>query len=154
MALESCVRFIGITDDTAAYMQAMDVFVLPSRYEGLPVVCVEAQAAGLECVLSSEITREVNLTGRVKFLSIDSKNTGAWADTILRYAGGTEVSAPGAIAGKFSECGKESYAKKRKADASLVAGAGYEISREGVRLQNYYIRLAKRARRHGDRYGR
>lgn len=154
MALESCVRFIGITDDTAAYMQAMDVFVLPSRYEGLPVVCVEAQAAGLECVLSSEITREVNLTGRVKFLSIDSKNTGMWADTILRYAGGTEALEPGASAGKFSEYGKESYAKKRKADASLVADAGYEISREGVRLQNYYIRLAKRARRHGDRYGR
>lgn len=145
LGLEDCVRFTGITDNTAAYMQAMDVFVLPSRYEGLPVVCVEAQAAGLECVLSSEITREVDLTGRVKFLNIGGDDTEVWADVVLALGqrGGFDGEYDGDLNKSRSE---QTYADKRRADAALVADAGYEISREGVKLQKFYIRLAERAR--------
>ena len=50
--LNDAVLFEGVQDNVNEYMQAMDVFVLPSMYEGLPVVCVEAQAAGLSCVVS------------------------------------------------------------------------------------------------------
>ena len=51
---------------------AMDAFILPSMYEGLPVVCVEAQAAGLSCVVSKEVTREIKITKNVKFIGIDN----------------------------------------------------------------------------------
>ena len=48
----------------------MDLFLFPSLFEGLPVVLVEAQAAGLKCVVSDTITNETDVTGRVEFLGL------------------------------------------------------------------------------------
>lgn len=56
------VRFLGVRSDVADLMQAMDVFVLPSLYEGLPVTMVEAQAAGLPCIISDKVPPECILT--------------------------------------------------------------------------------------------
>ena len=60
----------GETDNPMAFYSAMDVFVFPSRYEGLPVVLLEAQISGLPCVVSDKITREVDL-GDINWQSID-----------------------------------------------------------------------------------
>ena len=65
------VHFLGVRDDVPALMLGMDVFLFPSLYEGLPVVLVEAQAAGLACVASDSITREADLhSGLVTFVGL------------------------------------------------------------------------------------
>ncbi len=77
------VRFLGVRDDVDQLYQAMDVFAMPSRYEGLPVVGVEAQAAGLPCVFSANITRELRLSEHAYFLDID-RTPEEWARCILQ----------------------------------------------------------------------
>ena len=74
------VKFLGQRSDVNRLYQAFDAFVLPSLYEGLGLVGVEAQVSGLPCLLSDAITREVDVTGECKFLSIDSPVV--WADEI------------------------------------------------------------------------
>lgn len=60
----------------------MDTFLLPSLYEGLPVVCVEAQAAGLPCLISDQVTREIALTDQVCFLA--NGDLDSWCDRIRK----------------------------------------------------------------------
>lgn len=74
------VRFLGQRTDMPDLYSAFDAFVLPSLYEGLGLVGVEAQRAGLPCLLSDQITREVDVTGECKFLPIDDPQV--WADAI------------------------------------------------------------------------
>ncbi len=81
--LSERIRFLGNRDDVARLYSAMDVLVLPSRYEGLPVVGVEAQAAGLPCIFSDRITPAVKLTEPVVFRSL-TDDPALWVDAILR----------------------------------------------------------------------
>lgn len=78
------IHFLGIRDDIPdLMMHIMDIFVLPSIYEGLPHVGIEAQAAGLHCIFSETITREVQVNGQlVCFLPIEH-SVEIWVDTIL-----------------------------------------------------------------------
>lgn len=85
LKLTDRVIFAGVVTNVNAYMSAMDIFLLPSLYEGLPVVCVEAQAAGLPCLVSTNVTREIALTDRVKFL--DNANIPEWCNEIESLAG-------------------------------------------------------------------
>jgi glycosyltransferase involved in cell wall biosynthesis len=78
---EGSVRFLGVRSDVPALMQAADVFVFPSLFEGLPVTMIEAQAAGLPCVKSATVTDECVVTDLVESLPID--NPKAWTDAIL-----------------------------------------------------------------------
>ena len=69
LKLEENVMFLGIRSDVNEIMQAMDVFVLPSRFEGLGIVLIEAQAAGLPCVTSKNVVPDiVNVTGNIEFV--------------------------------------------------------------------------------------
>ena len=77
------VRFLGIRNDVNQLYQAMDVFVMPSHYEGLPVVGVEAQFSGLPCVFSTKITRELRLSENTYFLDIN-RPPEEWAGYILK----------------------------------------------------------------------
>jgi glycosyltransferase involved in cell wall biosynthesis len=83
------VLFLGIRNDVNQLYQAMDVFVMPSRYEGLPVVGVEAQCSGLPCVFSANITRELKMSERAIFLDIDC-TAEEWARFILGLKGQTD----------------------------------------------------------------
>ncbi len=65
------VRFLGQRGDANRLYQAFDVFCLPSLYEGLGIVAVEAQAAGLPCVLSTEVPKDVALTDQCSFLNLE-----------------------------------------------------------------------------------
>ena len=76
------VVFAGIRTDIPHILSTMDVFVMPSLYEGMPNTVIEAQANGLPCVISSTITKEADITGNVTFLSLDSSNQ-IWANTIM-----------------------------------------------------------------------
>lgn len=77
------IRWIGSSDRISDYLQCMDVFVLPSLYEGLPVVALEAQASGLPCLLSDRITKEVKCTELVRFLQI--KHCSVWVNEIMKW---------------------------------------------------------------------
>lgn len=84
--LTPLVRILGVREDISVLLGALDVLLMPSLYEGLPVALIEAQAAGLPCVVSSSVTREVDLDlGLVAFVAIDSEE--AWADMILENVG-------------------------------------------------------------------
>lgn len=81
--LNNKVIFAGFRKDVNHLMQAMDVFLLPSLHEGLPVVGVEAQAAGLPLFASKDvITDELKITKNLKFISL-SKSASEWADSIV-----------------------------------------------------------------------
>jgi glycosyltransferase involved in cell wall biosynthesis len=70
--LSDCVIFVGTTNDVNMYMMAFDVFILPSRFEGMPLVLVEAQCCGLNCVTSTNVSREVDITGLVDFVDYEN----------------------------------------------------------------------------------
>ena len=80
--LNDSVIFLGQRNDTNELYQAMDVFVLPSLYEGLPVVGVEAQAAGLQCYFSDNMTVETKVLNSTVFIS-SKASCFDWKDQIL-----------------------------------------------------------------------
>ncbi len=79
LGMEEHISCYGWMENIPDYLQAMDVFCLPSRFEGLPISAVEAQAAGLRCLISDTVTRETDLTGLVKFLPLEEEQ---WADVL------------------------------------------------------------------------
>lgn len=81
--LEDRIVFLGIRDDIPEILQATDKLIFPSLYEGLPVTVIEAQAAGCECILSENITKEVKITDLVRFLPITNESLGLWAKHVL-----------------------------------------------------------------------
>lgn len=76
------ILFLGEVTNPEDYLSAMDVFVLPSLFEGLPLVGVEAQASGLPCVFSDKITEEAAILNTSQFLSL-SESDDVWAEAIL-----------------------------------------------------------------------
>ena len=71
--LEGSVVFTGVVDCTEGFYAAMDAFCLPSLYEGVSVALIEAQAAGLKCVVSETVARESAISNNVEFVSIDDE---------------------------------------------------------------------------------
>lgn len=118
LKIEKQVLFLGSHSNIYDYYQAMDYFVYPSRYEGLPGTVVEAQAAGLKCLMSDTICTEVAVTDLVKIMSIQEK-AAKWADYIRNTASyerrshveemqkaGFDVKAQAEIMMEFYESGK------------------------------------------------
>lgn len=68
--LSDKVYFTGACDDVNCWFQAMDLFCLPSRFEGFPIVAVEAQAGGVPSILSSTITQEAKIVENVTFIPL------------------------------------------------------------------------------------
>ena len=109
------VRFLGVRSDVADLMQAMDVFVFPSLYEGLGIVLIEAQAGGLPCVVSDTIPQEAYLTDLVTAEKLSS-STEKWTEKILE---------------------KRDFPRTdRRAE---IAAHGFDITTEAVKLQEFYI---------------
>ena len=88
LGLEKDVIFYGASNGVGKLMQAMDLLALPSRFEGLPVVGVEAQAAGLPVLFSDRITRQAELTDHVRFLPIDRMSVEEWGEAAREVAEG------------------------------------------------------------------
>lgn len=119
LGLKENVIMTGVRSDVNCIMQAMDCFVFPSIYEGLPVTVVEAQAASLPCFVSDTITNEVSITNLVTMLSIE-KAPEEWADTILEKTASYE----------------------RANTKQLIVDAGYDIATTAEWLQKFYIENA------------
>lgn len=107
------IMFLGMRNDVSDLMQAADVFLLPSKYEGLPIVAVEAQTADLQCFLSESITSEAGITENAHFISIEEPPS-TWSDGILKYRG-----------------------IKRKNKSFEITSAGYNIKNEADKLSEY-----------------
>ena len=97
LGIGDSVILTGNRSDVAELMQAMDLLAFPSRWEGLPVTVVEAQAAGLPCLISDRITRDVDLSPLVRRLPIDS--TEVWARAMAEPAARQDVCKEIAAAG-------------------------------------------------------
>lgn len=115
--------FTGNVPDTSPYLQAMDLFLLPSLYEGLPFVLVETQAAGLLSLVSDQVSTEADMTGNLHFLPIDSVNP--WLQAIE----------------DFSPTDRDATGKEacRRLDA-----AGYNMQSNVRHLYNSYEELLRR----------
>lgn len=82
MGLDTSVCFMGMQADCAPFYQAMDVFVMPSLYEGMPLSGIEAQCAGLPCVFSSTVSPEIKIDSLVSFLPINKSAQIEWVNLL------------------------------------------------------------------------
>ena len=114
--LESYVQFLGVRNDVNEIMQAADCFILPSIYEGLPIVSVEAQAADLPCILSDTISREAKLTEQVEFLPLNKWKK--WSEVILRNKN-----------------------RKRQSRKSEIRSAGYDLRHQEKNVTRLFEKL-------------
>ena len=115
-ALESKVQFLGNRFDVERYYQAFDYFVFPSTFEGLPGSVAEAQAAGLHCLISDKITREVALTELVTYRSIEEEPK-LWAEEILHNAQNALI---------------------RKDMREAIAQKGFDVNTQAVLMEEFY----------------
>lgn len=115
--LDGAVTLTGVQPDVWNYYQAMDVFLMPSLYEGLPVSLVEAQAAGLPCCVSDVVPHESAITDLVHFRSL-CDDAAVWADWVLTRA-----------------------AEDRVDVRQQLRQAGYDISSTAQRLEKFYIKV-------------
>lgn len=116
-SLEKNFISLGVRNDIPDLMQAMDIFILPSLFEGLPVTVVEAQASGLPCLLSDRVTEDVNLTRSIDYLPID-QGINIWVNKVLNMSKERELDAP-----------------------DKVRKAGYDISDTADMIQEYYLNI-------------
>ena len=83
LKLNDSVFLLGLQDNVSNYLMAMDKFIFPSLFEGMPNVIIEAQASGLPCYISNTITKEANITGLVKYIGLNDSSK-EWASIILK----------------------------------------------------------------------
>lgn len=120
--LQNSVLLLGLRSDVNVLMQAMDVFLMPSLFEGLPVSLVEAQASGLHCVISDTISEEsILIDDLVRMISLkDSPKK--WAEEIIAFS---------------------DY--ERKDTSPLILEKGYDIRENAKRLEQKYVELLQQA---------
>lgn len=116
------VLFLGVRNDVPNLLNAMDVFLLPSRYEGLGMVLIEAQANCLDCFTSKDVVpNEAAITNYLNFISLN-KNPSQWASLINRRN------------------------TKRRIDnytLELIRLSGFDIDNEAVKLKELYIKICQ-----------
>lgn len=114
--LSDSVILAGVQQDVSAWYQAMDVFVLPSLFEGLGIVAVEAQTSGLPCVISDTVSRECMVTRNLVSVMSLKANAHTWAEHILSRV-----------------------TESRQGRRDEVAQNGYDIRKTASWLENFYL---------------
>lgn len=97
LGISDNILFLGSRSDVNELLQAFDIFLMPSIYEGLPVSVIEAQTAGLPCILSDTIDKDCDITGNVSFLSLNQP-LDDWCDAINKAAAITRADTTDIIA--------------------------------------------------------
>lgn len=115
--LDDAVILTGVRSNVWDFYQAMDVFVFPSVYEGLPVSLVEAQAAGLPCCVSSNVPKDSAITDLVQFISLEDRSE-KWAEIALRSV---KTSRPDML--------------------SEIQNAGFDVILTANWLENFYLNV-------------
>ena len=115
--LDSKVIMTGVQADVAGYLQAMDVFVFPSIYEGLPVTLIEAQASGLPCVISDKVPQECMITDLVEQMELGDKVKN-WAELAIKLS-----------------------KQVRNNTKTKIEHKGYDIKQNAIFLMDYYEEL-------------
>ncbi len=115
--LTKAVRFLGVRSDVTAVNQAIDVFVMPSFFEGVPVVGVEAQFADLPCFFSTAVTREVAFSDKCRFMDLNC-SAKQWAEAIVRES-------------------------SKKREAKLYQDSRYRVTNAVQLLEQHYEELLK-----------
>jgi len=113
--LEADVKLFGMVNNAKELYQAMDVMVMPSLFEGLPMVGVEAQASGLPCVFADTITKEVDVVG-CPYIALEA-STEKWANAAIKLAN----------------------AKERRSYPTELDSLGFNIKLEAKRLEELYL---------------
>lgn len=131
MRLSEHVIFAGSRLNTEDFYQAMDVFVFPSKWEGLGIVSIEAQTSGLPCVVSDGVPKSVDIgAGLVKRLSLD--DVSEWVDSIVKM-----------------------NTNKRESKTTEVKASGYDIHDNTVKMMYFYekaYRIGARRKRRREGY--
>lgn len=109
------ILFLGNRKDVPELMQIMDCFVLPSRFEGLPIVGIEAQTAGLPCFFADTITKELGITDLAHFIPLQVTPK-EWVEQILQNSN-----------------------IDRKDMSKEISAAGYDIKTEIKNMEKIYI---------------
>lgn len=122
LGLAKSVIFYGNTDRVNELYQAMDCFVFPSRYEGLGIAAIEAQAAGLKTLCSDRVPQEAKITDLCEYMVL-SDGPEKWAEKILTYVNGYE----------------------RKDMSEEIVAAGYDIKASAKQLENIYLSCCVKA---------
>ena len=121
------VIFTGIRHDVDAFLSAMDVLIFPSVFEGLPLTVIEAQAAGLPCLLSKAVDKGVEVTeGLVSWKSID-ETPQVWAKKAVSLVGYNVDDMPNA----------------RQCQREAIAGAGYDIRALAKWYEDYFETISR-----------
>lgn len=116
LGIRDAVMFLGVRSDICEMLSAMDIFLLPSRFEGLALIMIEAQANGIPAVCSSFVTGELGLQKNVLFVQeSDYENSEAWCSVI-----------------------QEALNIGRLDDVSFLTQAGYDIRQEAKKLEKIY----------------
>nr|WP_300818005.1 glycosyltransferase family 1 protein [uncultured Acetatifactor sp.] len=121
LGIDGSVVFLGKTSEVQCYLQTMDVFVLPSLHEGMPLVLVEAQASGLPCIVSDVVTEEANLTSSIRYVPLN--RTEAWVKAIRETRE------------RALKEDRESLSEKWQ---GMIREAGYDIMSGARRLEGVY----------------
>ena len=119
LGLTDSVILVGVRDDVPQLLMAMDVFLLPSLFEGLGIVAIEAQASGLKCIMSDVIPKETNVGG-AEYLSLQADYK-KWAEYVL----------------------KSLEIKCRSDYTATLIKNGYSIKESAIELQKNYAELIK-----------
>lgn len=120
LGLSDSVRFLGQRNDVSELYQAFDIFCLPSLYEGLGMVLIEAQCSGIKCLASTNVPNVTNLTGDVSFIDLN-EDLDKWSEEIKLV----------------------STNNTRKSNQTLLSKNGYDIKIEARKLITKYIELIK-----------
>jgi glycosyltransferase involved in cell wall biosynthesis len=116
--LADCVKFLRTRSDVNRLLSAFDVFLLPSLFEGLPVVGIEAQCAGLPLLCSDAVTDELRVTDLVTRIPLE-KPAGYWADLTIKAA--------------KQKIERADYAKK-------ISECGFDVMAEGKKICDYFLK--------------